>query len=129
MKKILLSIMVLFIISCKKEAVPKPDNLIEMEQMEKILYDLSLLQALRSTSKPELDSAGIDPKTYVYQKYKIDSLQFANSNAYYAAKDLKKYERMYKRVNEKLQAEKKVVDSLAKNNPVKPLQATPQTNN
>lgn len=114
MKKFFVLMVAIAAIGCKDSVAEKPDNLIEMDKMEAILYDLSLLQAMRSTSKIELDSAGIDPKTYIFEKYKIDSLQFANSNTYYAASDLKKYEKMYDRVNEKLQNNKKIMDSLAK---------------
>lgn len=114
MKRFFVLMLLIAAVGCKNSGVEKPDNLIEMETMEAILYDLSLLQALRSTSKIELDSAGIDPKSYIFEKYKIDSLQFANSNTYYAASNLKKYEKMYDRINEKLQNNKKYMDSLAK---------------
>ena len=42
---------------------------------------------------------------YVFKKYKIDSTQFENSNAYYA-RNIDQYSLIYQRVKEKLDAKK-----------------------
>lgn len=102
------------LVSCQKENVEKPDNLIEKEKMIDIIYDLSVLQGIRSINQSELDSNHINPSTYVYKKYKVDSLQFAKSNQYYAAKDIKKYRALYDKVNERLLANKAIADTLIK---------------
>jgi len=103
-----------FLVSCQKEAVEKPDNLIEKEKMVDIIYDLSVLQGIRSINQSELDSNRVNPNTYVYKKYKIDSLQFAKSNQYYAAENIKEYGELYDRVNERLLANKAKADTLIK---------------
>lgn len=86
MKKIisLLAIILIFV-SCKEEVVKKPDRLIEKEVMLNIMYDLSLLEAIKYQNPASLDTFKINPKKYIYKKYKIDSLQFAKSNTYYAS--------------------------------------------
>lgn len=98
--------------SCQKDAIEKPENLISEEKMVDIIYDLSILQAMRNSNQAVLDSNKINPATYVYKKYKVDSLQFAESNRYYAAENIKKYDKMYQSVNERILAQKAEVDTL-----------------
>ncbi len=102
-----------FLVSCEQKAIEKPDNLIEKEKMDDIIYDLTLLQAMRGGYQATLDSNKVDVANYIYKKYKIDSLQFANSNRYYAS-DVAAYNRMFNRVNERLIANKAKADTLAK---------------
>ena len=101
-----------FLVSCGN-AIEKPDNLIEKEKMDAIIYDLTILQAMRGSFQGKLDSLNVNPADYIYKKYNIDSAQFANSNKYYAS-DVAAYNRMYNRVNERLIADKAKADSLAK---------------
>jgi hypothetical protein len=68
--------------------------------MVNILYDLSIIESLRNTGY----SGGFQPmeaNNYILKKYKIDSLQFAQSNKYYAS-DLKNYKKMFETVNDRL---------------------------
>lgn len=102
-----------FLVSCGQKAIEKPDNLIEKEKMDDIIYDLTLLQAMRGGYQATLDSNKVDVANYIYKKYKIDSLQFANSNRYYAS-DVAAYNRIFNRVNERLIANKVKADTLAK---------------
>lgn len=112
-KYFLIAVGFCFLISCNNNAIDKPDNLIEKDKMVDIIYDLTILQAMRGNFQAKLDSNNIDVANYVYKKYKIDSLQFANSNRYYAS-DVASYNRMYNRVNERLVSEKAKADTLAK---------------
>lgn len=113
MKKYLLFLVSFcFLISCNENGIEKPDNLIEKDKMVDIIYDLTVLQAMRGNFQAKLDSSNINAADYIYNKYKIDSLQFANSNRYYAS-DVASYNRMYNRVNERLTSEKAKADSLA----------------
>lgn len=114
MKKIVfLFALLFFFASCKKELVERPDNLIDKEVMVDILYDMSLLDALKYQNPNSLYVNDINPKTFIYKKYKIDSLQFVKSNAYYAA-DYRGYKNMFDVLNKRLKKEKTVVDSLIK---------------
>lgn len=98
------------IASCNKQPIDKPDNLIDRDTMEKILYDIALLQAVKGHDAKLLPKNQIDPKTYIYQKYKVDSAQFANSNKFYAS-DITVYKAMYDKVIEKINFDKKIVDA------------------
>ncbi len=96
--------------SCQKDPVKKPKKFIEEETMISILYDLSLLEAIKSNNPVILEQHQINPHTYIYKKYKIDSLQFVENNLYYAA-DLKRYKKMYEKVEFQLGEQKKLADS------------------
>lgn len=99
--------MVLFFsVSCKKELVKEPENLIEKEKMVDIIYDLSLLDAIKYQQPLSLDSLESNPKKFVFKKYKVDSLQFAQSNMYYAA-DFDTYKEMFDEISARLEKEKK----------------------
>lgn len=114
MKKIVFffGLLVLFS-SCNKDLVEKPDNLIDKRTMIDIMYDMSLLNALKYQNSNSLYSHNINPKTYVYKKYKIDSLQFVKSNAYYAA-DYREYKKMFDALNDRLKKEKAKAESVIK---------------
>jgi hypothetical protein len=112
MKKTLLLLTVLFgFISCKEDAVDKPDHLIAKDKMIDVMYDLSILDAIKYQNPTSLENYKINPSQYIYKKYKVDSAQFAQSNIYYASnytdyKDM--YDELIKRIDEK----KTVLDSL-----------------
>lgn len=90
------------LISCQKPAVQKPDNLIDEEVMVDIMYDISVLEAMKSQKAVILEANAINPNTYIYKKYKIDSLQFANSDKFYAS-DIKKYKEIFDKVNKRME--------------------------
>ena len=108
-KYISLFVLVALFLSCNKDLVEKPDNLIDKKVMEDVFYDMSLLEALKYQNPNSLYTNGINPKTYIFKKYKIDSLQFAKSNAYYAS-DYREYKKMFDGLNDRLKKEKAAVD-------------------
>jgi hypothetical protein len=114
MKKVIFCLVLLVLFSsCNKDLVEKPDNLIERGVMIDVMYDMALLDALKYQDPNSLYANGVNPKTYVYEKYKIDSLQFVKSNAYYAA-DYREYKKMFDALNDRLKKDKMTVDSLVK---------------
>ena len=114
MKKIVsFFILVSLFLSCNKDLVEKPDNLIDKKVMGDILYDISILEALKYQNQDSLYTNGINPKTYIYKKYKIDSLQFAKSNAYYAA-DYREYKKMYDALSDRLKKDKEAAAVVVK---------------
>lgn len=114
MKKALsLFVLIALFLSCNKDLVEKPENLIEIKVMEDIFYDMFILDAARYQNPTSLSDNGVDPKVYVYKKYKIDSLQFAKSNAYYAA-DYREYKKMFDGLNERVKKDKEAVDLINK---------------
>jgi hypothetical protein len=114
MKKtfLLLTLLVGFI-SCKDEAVNKPDNLIAKDKMIDVMYDLSILDAMKYQNLASLDTYKVNPSQYIFKKYKIDSVQFAHSNIYYAS-NYTNYKEMYDDVIKRIEAKKTVMDSLVK---------------
>ncbi len=104
--------MVLFLsVSCKKELVKEPKGLIEKGKMVDIMYDLSLLEAIKYQNPLSLDSVESDPKKFIFKKYKVDSLQFAQSNIYYAA-DYETYKDMFDELGKRLAVQERATDSL-----------------
>lgn len=113
-KKILLFLVVLsMLLSCKKELVKTPNHLIEKDKMINIMYDLALLEAIKIQNPSPLDSFKINSNEYIFKKYKIDSLQFAQNNIYYAA-DYKEYKKMFEKIKSRLDKNKISLENLIK---------------
>jgi len=106
-------VLVLMAVSCKEEAIPKPDDLISKERMAEILYDLTLINSVKGVNKRKLEKNNMHLDAYLYKKYETDSLQFLSSNNYYAAHPLK-YNEIYGLVQARLEKERKGVDDQLK---------------
>lgn len=114
MNRILVILVSLLIVACQGIDKPKkPKNLISKDKMEDVLYDLYVLNAAKSINKKVLESNGIQPETFLFQKHKIDSLQFVESNNYYAY-DTKTYETIVEKVKERMENDKVKYDAIAK---------------
>ncbi|MBG6112023.1 hypothetical protein H4V97_002255 [Flavobacterium sp. CG_23.5] len=114
MKKIIILLTIVFVfVSCKDEVVKKPNRLIEKETMVNIMYDLSVLDAIKYQNPASLDTFKINPTQYIYKKYKIDSLQFARSNVYYAS-NYKDYSDVVDQINARLTKNKASITALIK---------------
>ncbi|WP_291152617.1 DUF4296 domain-containing protein [Flavobacterium sp. UBA7680] len=112
MKNCLVILLVLFLsVSCKKEVVKQPAKLIEKDKMIDIMYDLSLLEAMKYQHHELLDSTETSPTKFILKKYKVDSLQFAQNNMYYAA-DYENYKDMFDEVGKRLKVAERAADSL-----------------
>lgn len=111
MKKILsfLVLLVLFV-SCKEQVIAKPDRLIAKDKMIDIMYDIAVLEGIKYQNPSSLDSNKINSATYIYKKYKIDSLQLAQSNVYYAT-DYVEYKDMYDTLVKRMERRKTVLES------------------
>jgi hypothetical protein len=107
-----LVISILFL-SCKEEAVEKPDRLIEKGKMVNIMYDLAILEGIKYQNPNSLVTYDISPSQYIYKKYKIDSLQFAQSNVYYAS-NYEDYKDVFDEIIKRIDDQKRVMDSLVK---------------
>jgi hypothetical protein len=118
MKKLIAITLVLLLAACEGSTIQKPKKLIEEDTMVDIFYDLSLLEAIKAHNPGVIQNAK-DPNKYVYKKYGVDSLQFAQSNRYYAT-DIKRYKKMYGRVGKRLEQNKNKLDSLLNKGKAKP---------
>jgi hypothetical protein len=107
MRQLLLILLTGLFLGCGSSDRPsKPENLIPKEKMSEIIYDVFILNAAKGINKRILEQNGVFPQKYVFEKHKIDSLQFAMSNDFYSY-DTKTYEGIMERVKQKIEAEKK----------------------
>lgn len=110
-----LFVFLFLVIGCKDSAITKPDNLIDENVMVDIVYDLSLLEGVKTYNMTHYQ--GIKPNEFIYKKYKIDSLQFAKSTQFYAS-NIDKYKKIYEEVGKRIEINKAHIDSLiSKQNP------------
>lgn len=102
MKYAFLLVLIIFLGSCRNVETPeKPDDLISKDKMAAILAEVYMNNAARSVDLNLIRNSGIHLDSLVYQKFDIDSLQFANSNNYYSA-NLNMYIDILKDVEERL---------------------------
>ncbi len=113
MKKIALVLLMIMFISCAEKLIEQPKNLIPQDKMTAILYDLALLVAAKNTNKTVLIENDIEIMEYLYSKYKIDSIQFVQSDLYYASIPAV-YETIYKGVEARLEDEEKQIQDARK---------------
>ena len=101
MKKTVYIIFVFVFLSCEsKVKYDKPDDLISKEQMIDLLTDIHLVNGTTGVKNKDLEK----DKNYmslIYEKYNIDSTQFAASNIYYTA-NISEYENIFEEVEKRL---------------------------
>jgi hypothetical protein len=88
-------------ISCGNKLLEEPENLIPRDQMADILYDMALLDAIENSHPKVLEANDLRVMEFLYEKYGIDSLQFVQSDRYYASLP-GEYLRIYESVEERL---------------------------
>jgi hypothetical protein len=65
-----------------------------------LLYDMHIANGTSGIQNKNLER-NINYMTFIYQKYNIDSIQFASSNLYYTA-NISEYEEIFKEVEKRL---------------------------
>ena len=95
--------------SCAEEVVKKPENLIPKEKMADVLHDLAILNASTSAASSKFEDSGINIMEFLYEKYGIDSVQFSQSDLYYASVPLE-YQSIYENVEAKLEERTKMME-------------------
>jgi hypothetical protein len=118
MRKLVFIYLMFVLASCAEKLMEKPENLIPEAKMVEILNDLAIVNAAKVTNIQVLRDNDIEPMQYIFVKHGIDSLQFVESDRYYASIP-ELHEEIYIEVEEKLEvekeqltAEKKIRDSL-----------------
>lgn len=115
MKKIIVAFcFVTTFFSCQNAVIEKPEKPIDEEVMVDVLYDLSLMEAIKSQNISDSDNA-INSSQYIYKKYKIDSVQFVQNNKFYAS-DVDNYKKMFDKVKARLEKEANKLDTIMKKN-------------
>lgn len=120
MKKYLLIAIAGLLLAACRDTASKPDRFIEEDKMVTILYDLYVIEGIRQSNPSSFLERHLEPSEYVLKKYGVDSLQFVESDHWYAA-DTDRYKNLYKKVLDKVQEAKK------KNGPVAPAPSTGAT--
>ncbi|RZN84198.1 MAG: DUF4296 domain-containing protein [Winogradskyella sp.] len=115
MKQVLVILLVAgLFLGCEPKLQPKkPENLIPKDKMTKILSDMFVVSSAKGVSRTKLEAKGIDPEAFILKKYNIDSLQFAQSNDYYAH-DIEAYKEIIEDVKAKLTSEKQKYEAINK---------------
>ncbi|MFC4220972.1 DUF4296 domain-containing protein [Flagellimonas marina] len=109
MKKAILFIFGLLFLACGEKVVEEPENLIPKEKMTDILYDLAILNATKSSFSSVFEKTGIDIMEFLYEKYDIDSIQFAESDLYYASVPLE-YQSIYEDIDARIERRKEAME-------------------
>jgi hypothetical protein len=125
-KKIWILGLILAAMGCNNLPIDKPDNLIAEDKMTDILYDLTLLDAIKLHNPYDTINQSINPRTFIYKKYNVDSLQFVKSNQYYISQ-IETYKKMYDQINERVQKKKAENDLLMKKSGVVAPNSPPST--
>jgi hypothetical protein len=84
MNKIAVVILVLFTLSCSDvEKSPQPKNLFSKSKMAALITDLYLVEGAISSNKGAYLKTGIQPSSFLYEKYDMDSITFQENLNYY----------------------------------------------
>ncbi|MGB7395007.1 MAG: DUF4296 domain-containing protein [Pricia sp.] len=95
--------------ACNEKLIEKPDNLIPEDKMVKVLKDLAIVNAAKTTNVAVLQENDIEPMSYIYEKHGIDSTQLVESDRYYASLP-DKYEEIYQKVEAGLEQDTKAME-------------------
>lgn len=111
--KLYLFIFIIFLgVGCQHiQEVPPPEKPISEEKMLTIMYDIAIINAARGYGVQKLKRIGVNPESYVFEKYNIDSLQYAQNIAFYTDDPLR-YKSLVTALEQKLNQEHKVLDSI-----------------
>jgi hypothetical protein len=84
MNKIAVVILVLSILSCSDvEKSPQPENLFSKDKMAALITDLYLVEGAISSNKEAYLKTGVQPSSFLYEKYDMDSITFQENLNYY----------------------------------------------
>jgi hypothetical protein len=112
MRNIVISFFVIiYLLSCSNKSAKKPNNLISLKTMEEVIYDVYMLNAIKISNKKLLQNEEVSFEKEIFEKYNIDSLQFAKSNDFYAA-DFETYKALIERIKKRMDSNKKALEQL-----------------
>lgn len=99
-----------FLMACTSNTIiKKPDNLIPKNQMEDLITDMLIAAGAENIKNIDLER-NVNYFPLVFEKYGIDSTRFKESNYYYTSQ-IDDYEKILKKVNERLKALKEKLDN------------------
>ena len=110
-RNLLLGLLFISSLACSTRMVEPPERLIEKEKFVDILYELAIYNGIKNKTTPAITTNDLQIMPYLYSKYDFDSVQFVESNFYYASRgDL--YVAMYDTVRARIERTEKLLDSL-----------------
>lgn len=123
--------MIVLMLSCEsKTKMDKPENLLTKKQMIELLTDMHLANSTSGVNNIH-EEKNKNYMSLVYEKYKVDSVQFAESNMYYAA-NVEEYEDIFLKVEKRIKVIQKKyqteLDSILENAEELREGATPKEN-
>ncbi|WP_369048035.1 DUF4296 domain-containing protein [Tenacibaculum sp. UWU-22] len=102
MKQISYIFLFVFLSACTSNTIyKKPKNLIPKDTMEFLLEDMFIASSAKYVNNKNFQK-NINYMPFVYEKYKIDSTRFNESNVYYTSK-IEEYYEILKKVTENLE--------------------------
>lgn len=105
-------LLILVVLGCQDLKKPeKPDQLIEEKIMVQILAEAYMGNAARGVDNKTLRENNFKWDEALYKKYGVDSLLFAQSNAYYTT-NLNNYHKLLVQVEQLLEQKKVILDTL-----------------
>lgn len=99
--------------SCAEKVIEPPQDLIAKDKMIEILYDLALVNAANATNPKALKDNSVEIMPYLFEKHQIDSVQFTESDLYYASMPLE-YENIYETILKRLEVQVEEVEKARK---------------
>jgi hypothetical protein len=100
----------LFLFACKENVnYIKPENLISKSQMTDMLFDMHLVVGTSNVKNLNLEK-NRNYMSLVYEKYGVDSIQFAESNLYYTAQ-IQEYEEIFEEVQRRMKILKETYEA------------------
>ncbi|MEM1337711.1 MAG: DUF4296 domain-containing protein [Bacteroidota bacterium] len=110
MRTVVIFLGLMVLAGCKKKLIDPPADLIPQDRMTEILYDLAVLNGIKSTNPSFLENYEIETMPYLYKKHQVDSVQFVRSDQYYASIP-QLYQSMYEEIQKRLEGQVKLIDA------------------
>ena len=105
-------IFLISLVSCQDvKRMEKPENLIPKDKMADVLLEMSLVQGAKSANRRSFEETGLQPEKYIWEHFGIYSLQFVESNNYYA-ENYDEYQDIYQEVQQRLEVLQAKYDTL-----------------
>mgnify|MGYP001206189024 FL=1 len=109
MRNLIFILLILFVpVGCDLSN-KKPDNLIVKEQMENIIFDILILNAINTNSL--MSKMEVIGDEFIFDRYSVDSIQFYESEIYYSKRPRDHFE-IYSNVKRRIL---KTMDSISNN--------------
>lgn len=110
---VFVTVILLLIASCTSNTIyKKPENLVPKDSMLSLLTDMHIASSAKPVKNKNLQR-DINYMALIYEKYKIDSIRFNESNTYYTSR-IEEYNDMLKEVKKRLEVQRDTFDNRIK---------------